>query len=262
MSYKIFISTFGRKVMKVKGGIPIEVGAGKRNNFYYELHDNTGDNISVENGYFGELTGLYWIWKNDVLKDSDIIGFCHYNKTLNIKRNKVEKWLLYNPNGMITLPPTKIRNHPNHFEVQCLRKILYSKYPQCYMVWNKLYDEEAAGRGNVCRGGNMFITTGHTFKSYCSWLFDILFELRKMVGDSPNSDANMKRYCAFMSERLLSVFIKTYKIHSLSVDIRYKEWWLPYVRKIVKYLHINRNSDFYKLMKMKFGYSSQYGRKE
>lgn len=259
--YRIYISTFGKPILNIKDGIALEVGAYNRKTLY-PLKDDVGENISIENAFYGELTGLYWIWKNEALKDNDIIGYCHYNKSLNVKRSKVEKWLLANPNGMITIPPAKIRNHPNHFEVQTLLDVLRIKYPKSFTTWNQLYDEEAAGRGEFCRGGNMFITTGATFNSYCSWLFDILADVRKIIGDSQNSDANMKRYCAFMGERLLSVFIKTYNIPVSSVEIRYKEWWLPYVRKVVKLLHINRNTNFYKFLKKKFGYSSQYGRKE
>ena len=53
--YKIYISTFGQSVIKVDGGVPIEVGAANRNNFIYQLHDNAGENISTENEYYGEL---------------------------------------------------------------------------------------------------------------------------------------------------------------------------------------------------------------
>ena len=42
--------------------IPLQVGAGEDINGY--IRDNTGDNISVFNPYFCELTGLYWLWKN------------------------------------------------------------------------------------------------------------------------------------------------------------------------------------------------------
>lgn len=259
--YRIYISTFGKPVLKLKDSVAIEVGACNRKTLY-PLKDNSGDNISSENVYYGELTGLYWIWKNARIADDDIVGYAHYNKALGIKRKNVEKWLSCNPTGMISLAPTKNRDHPNAREVHCMLETLKSKYPDCYAVWNKLYDEEAAGRSEVCRGGNMFIAKGATFNAYCSWLFDVLGTLRSMVGESSYSEANMKRYCAFMGERLLSVYIETYQIPVLGVEIKYKEWWLPYIRKAVKIFHINTNSTYYKLLKKHFGYSSQYGRKE
>lgn len=63
MPYKIYVSTFGQKIKPVWGGVPLEVGAQGRSSFIYELKDNTGDHISNENPYYGELTGLYWVWK-------------------------------------------------------------------------------------------------------------------------------------------------------------------------------------------------------
>lgn len=41
---------------------PLQVGREEKEDLGY-LCDNTGDNISAENCYYSELTGLYWIWK-------------------------------------------------------------------------------------------------------------------------------------------------------------------------------------------------------
>lgn len=76
---KIFVSTFNKPIMNVEYSIAIEVGAKNRTEFIYDLRDDSGNNISSENCYFGELTGLYWIWKNIDFNDDDYVGFCHYN---------------------------------------------------------------------------------------------------------------------------------------------------------------------------------------
>ena len=104
---RIYISTFGRRCLNVKSGIHIEVGAARRKNFMYPLHDDTGDNISMENEYYGELTELYWVWKNIQIADDDIIGFCHYNKALAISSSKVESWLSTHRGGNFAHPRTE-----------------------------------------------------------------------------------------------------------------------------------------------------------
>ena len=47
--------------------------------------DNTGDNISVKNPNYNELTALYWGWKN---LDVDGMGLVHYRRYLSLKGGK------------------------------------------------------------------------------------------------------------------------------------------------------------------------------
>ena len=46
------------------------------------LRDNTGDNISHKNKYYGEYSFHYWLWKNkmETFNDNDWIGFCAYRR--------------------------------------------------------------------------------------------------------------------------------------------------------------------------------------
>ena len=53
------------------------------------LTDDVGDNISVKNKQYCELTGLYWIWKNDTF---DYFGLNHYQRRFRSLVN--EKWML------------------------------------------------------------------------------------------------------------------------------------------------------------------------
>ena len=50
---------------------PLQVGSALHESLGY-LSDNEGDNISEQNPYYSELTGHYWVWKND--KHSDYVG--------------------------------------------------------------------------------------------------------------------------------------------------------------------------------------------
>ena len=72
--------------------LPLHVGAEGKENIGF-TPDNTGDNISVKNPYFCELTGLYWAWKN---LNCDYLGLVHYRryfagKEKFIVNNKVKK---------------------------------------------------------------------------------------------------------------------------------------------------------------------------
>jgi len=57
--------------------------------------DNTGENISNKNQYYSELTGIYWVYKN---QSSDIVGTCHYRRFFTAKGEPFQyklKRLLY-----------------------------------------------------------------------------------------------------------------------------------------------------------------------
>ena len=54
--------------------LPIQVGSEGKDDLGYQ-RDNTGENISLLNPYYCELTGLYWAWKN---LDCDYLGLVHY----------------------------------------------------------------------------------------------------------------------------------------------------------------------------------------
>ena len=60
--------------------IPTQVGTALAvNRFSDFLHDDTGDNISVKNRSYCELTAQYWAWKNI---EADYYGFFHYRRYL------------------------------------------------------------------------------------------------------------------------------------------------------------------------------------
>ena len=67
--------------------VPVHVGRrawltahpGEESELLAYVGDDSGDNISDQNCYYSELTGMYWVWKNS---DADYIGICHYRRYL------------------------------------------------------------------------------------------------------------------------------------------------------------------------------------
>ena len=60
--------------------IPVGLGNNKFNSNW--LRDNTNENISNKNSFYGEYTFHYWFWKNKLtaINDDTWIGFCAYRR--------------------------------------------------------------------------------------------------------------------------------------------------------------------------------------
>ena len=81
-------------------------------------------------------------------------------------------------------------------------KIIQEKYPEYYPEFENLKNTSQI---HAC---NMFIMKKEYLDQYCTWLFDILFELEKRI-DISQYDAFHARLFGRVSERLLDVWIKT-----------------------------------------------------
>jgi len=70
----------------------VPVGLGNDNYSKEWLKDNTLENISYKNKYYGEYTFYYWFWKNILPKTNDNhwIGFCSYRELWGNKKKITE----------------------------------------------------------------------------------------------------------------------------------------------------------------------------
>ncbi|MCM8711375.1 DUF4422 domain-containing protein [Clostridium sp. SYSU_GA19001] len=234
MDIKILVATHKKYAMpQEKIYIPLHVGKESKEKLDYQ-GDNTGDNISIKNANYCELTGLYWAWKN--LK-CDYIGLCHYrryftNKNLFIrvlKKNskfdlilkKIEIENLFKKYDII-LPRKRnyyietIKSHYEHAhnirDLEETRKIIEQKYPE----YLKSFD--AVMKRRTLYLFNMFIMKKEQFDNYCKWVFDILFELEKRI-DISHYNNYQKRVFGFLSERLFNVWLE-YNCNFIKKQIR------------------------------------------
>ena len=229
---KIIVATHKKYQMpKEEIYFPIHVGAEGKESLGYQ-GDNTGENISLKNPNFCELTGLYWAWKN---LDADYIGLVHYRRYFSMKKSlpkreeqkfeivlskeEIEKKLEQND---IILPKQRnyyIENVYSHYEhtmhIEPLietGKIIQEKYPEYYSEFENLK------KTTKMHAFNMFIMKKDYLDQYCTWLFDILFELEKRI-DVSQYDAFHARLFGRVSERLLDVWIKTNNLKYAEVKV-------------------------------------------
>ena len=195
-----------------------------RGHIFGDCFDDEGKNISTSNPNYCELTGLYWLWKNN--KD-DYIGIVHYRRyfTRTFQADKalsqsdiyrlLEKYDIIVP--FHATYKTTIREdlckesvRVDHLEV--MERIIARIHPDYYDDYLSVIN------GNRCSLYNMMIMRKELFDKYCEWLFSILFELEKEVDLSECTDYQ-KRIYGFLSERLLNVWIKHEKIRVGEVGI-------------------------------------------
>jgi len=224
MKTEIYIATHkAYNFPKLDGYIPIHVGKALTDLDLGILGDDTGNNISVLNPNFCELTALYWMWKNS---DADVIGLVHYrryffeNKLSNtiLTKEKIEE--IFN-NGIDIIVPKKIFIHSkfkpltskNHYikehnikDWELLEEIILNLYPGYVAAL------EFVSKSYKSSFYNMFIMRREIFNEYCDWLFNILFLLKDKININ-TYDKYQARIFAFLSERLLNIFIyNKYKI--------------------------------------------------
>ena len=220
---------------------PVQVGAEGKTKIEEYTQDNTGNNISLKNPYFCELTGLYWAWKN--LK-AENIGLVHYRRYFTNKKkipkeeNEKFKIVLTQKETEellkktdIILPKKRkyyIENLYSHYEhtmyiepLDETRRIIEEKCPEYLGEFDKLHKRTSSHMFN------MFIMKKEILDEYCTWLFDILFELEKRT-DASKYDSFHARFYGRISELLLDVWINKNQIKYEEVkvmDMQKINWW-------------------------------------
>lgn len=200
--------------------LPLHVGAeGKKDAVGKELDlgyikDNTGDNISALNFSFCELTGLYWAWKN---LDADYIGLAHYRRYFSMKKKKgfqnvltyaelapyLGKVKVFTPNKRKYYIETLYSHYAHtHYSEQLdeTRKILEEKYPAYISSYDKIVKHTYGYMFN------MNIMSKGFFDDYCSWLFDVLFELKNRIS-MPELSPFQGRFYGRISEIIFNVWL-------------------------------------------------------
>ena len=217
---KIVVATHKKYEMpKDNMYLPIQVGSKGKEKIGYQT-DDIGDNISEKNPYFCELTGMYSAWKN---LNANYIGLNHYRRYFASSHQNRTKARIDNiatkdeieqklKNADIILPKKRnyyIENLYSHYEhtmhiepLEETKKIIEEKYPEYLPEFNKLHKRTSAHMFN------MFVMKKEVLDDYCTWLFDILFELEKRV-DATQYDSFHARFFGRVSELLLDVWINT-----------------------------------------------------
>ena len=195
------------------------------------IHDDDGENISLKNPNYCELTALYWAWKNS---KADIVGLCHYRRfftgsdrvlyhTFNLVTEKkllqqgitneqIEEYLKENDIiiGMPYAPhPTPcytiLCNYCYENDIAIMRDVIAQKFPDYLEACDEIFQDK-----NVSYF-NMMICKKEFCDEYCRWLFAVLSEVEARV-DLSTYDIQHKRIYGYLAEILINIYLCKNKV--------------------------------------------------
>ncbi len=179
--------------------------------------DDEGENISSLNPGFCELTVLYWGWKN--LPGCEFIGLEHYRRRFGKKGEDISSEELEKAagEGVALFVPQKrryliesLRSHYCHTHseehLKVMDQVVLTKHPEM----KESYDR--ALKRTYGYMFNMMIARRDVLDEYCTWLFDILFEIREKTDVTGLSSYDARLY-GRLSELLFNVWVE-HKISS------------------------------------------------
>jgi hypothetical protein len=189
--------------------------------------DDEGENISVKNPNYCELTALYWAWKN-LPPEVEAVGLCHYRRHFTTKgvlgyklsgkwnsiltKEQAEKLL---EKADVILPNKRrywIETNYNHYIHAHKREglELAGKYVKGLSIeytdaWDKVLHKRT-----WAYMFNMMVMKRVVFDSYCEWIFDVLGEIEEKL-DLSNYNPVESRVFGYIGELLLSIRLEIIK---------------------------------------------------
>ena len=223
MIYVITHKKFDDSIIDKKHYLILHVGPNDNSKKEY-LRDDVKDNISYKNLSYCELTGLYWIWKNDKSDSNTITGLVHYRRFFTSKREDIlYTYFDMHPNQIsfsviektlqkydIILPtPVTIYRTVSQFysdihngqDLKLTREVIKEVAPDYLKDFDKVLNHT-----HYFYYGNMMICKKYVLDNYCEWLFNILSNLEPKINIDKYDDYQ-KRVFGFISERLLQVWV-------------------------------------------------------
>lgn len=242
--------------------VPIQTGRAVSNIRLDMQGDDEGDNISIKNDKYCELTTQYWAWKNvkadyygfmqacrhfvfcEISGPIESDGVCvlpemdtEYQQNIGLNDREIYDCV----NGYDVILPIAVdvtafgaisnevqfamsdNLHAEDFDLTC--RTLLELYPE----YEKAVSEFKSGK--YAYWHNMFIMKREIFFDYCQWLFTVLEHVEEKIDFTYFTEREMQLF-KHLSERLLSIYMA--KLVEDKVDLKVKYMKVTYVEDIEK----------------------------
>lgn len=188
---------------------PVQAGAALTQERVAQCLDCSGDNISVKNKNYCELTVLYWIWKNRLhsasINDGGYYGLFHYRRWLDLDDADISRLARMDVDAVLPYPTIHepdIREHHErylkHTDWNAMLQALRELSPEYYAAYETVFSQEYLYNYNI------LIAKAAVFRQYCEWLFPILLRVEEL--SVPKGGERADRYIGYIGENLLTLY--------------------------------------------------------
>jgi hypothetical protein len=173
--------------------------------------DDTFHNISHLNHLIGDLTGLYWVWKNTRNEFVGVNQYCRFYDDHELNCIRLDSSTVY-VSKFVYFGDISVWNQFTYWHTDIGVKMLYQAIKE-----NKIAITESMANQlhfqNSLSTCNSFFAHKKLFDRVCSVLFDIVFELYEgckyiiehIQHDMHKERPNDRRLLAFLAERILNI---------------------------------------------------------
>lgn len=264
MELKILVITHKEyNIPIIDGYVPMMVGAVRHvkiNEAY--LRDDVGDNISEKNDSYCELTGLYWLWKNNT---SEYTGLVHYRRYFaNVKKSFIYRgrYVMLNKKAAYSIL-TKADCDKLLSQCDVIVKETEKRKMTNQIIFTRLLGEdfwkqirnliamefvdyleefEKTAQGYTHLNCNMFIGKKSIMDEYCQWLFSVLDRMDQLHIEE-TKDRYHNRELGYLGELLFEVWLKKNHIQyeavpAVNIDDKYSVNGVMNIPEFVKFFII------------------------
>lgn len=189
---------------------PIQAGAALCTERVADILDCGGDNISAKNGNYSELTVLYWIWKNRLLRPSagfryEYYGLVHYRRIIDLTEDDV---LRLADNRVDVILPYPMPYEPD-IEEHHRRYLKENDWNAVQRALREIHPEYARAFPGVLKqkyfyNYNIIMARKEVLAEYCEWLFPVLERVEEL--SIPKGADRADRYIGYIGETLETLY--------------------------------------------------------
>ena len=194
---------------------PIQVGAALCQERVAGLLDCEGVHISPKNPNYSELTALYWIWKNRLIKPSaneerEYYGLIHYRRILDLTEDDVFRLADNEVDVVLPYPmpyEPDIEVHHERYLKEADWKAVRRAVAELQPEYDRYFPKVLGQR--FLYNYNLILARKGILEKYCSWLFPILKRVEEL--SVPKGEERADRYIGYVGETLATLYFMYHK---------------------------------------------------